>query len=629
MTSVNRFIQFNNETIDAKTMIQLEQLARALSRSPHLTLTVRKLMEFRPKEGALSISHFWNHREPEVEKKGQLSDLYILTSGFWRHFNLPAWNLYKNKVNHLPLRNFALQLAMSVEEFRLTNLIRRERPGTDSAFVIREDVYTTFHEQQLNVNFNKGFMSDSLFSYLYVVLRKGLQTSFSDEYPSYFNRILSEWQYVFDSQSTSDSCKICLNILYALEEEQIKDLTHTFISIHENLTELEYEEKNKRRIDQQDSNSHVSSESIEEMFSAWHRENEKQKGSHLEYDLTSGNKGKTNNGRFEEGDESNEIQNEAKGSSSANKKDKQSANVDGITNKKQTKQSGERFGDEHRYVTIEERKIELKILPNMSENIVSIRAEQKPNVKAFTKEIRKRIEQKNESKRTNLSKGRLTPKLTTILTEHRPKLFYKKNNPSIPLDAVFGLLVDSSASMIDKIEETKKAVLLFHDVLRDLAIRHDIVSYFEDAYEASEHEQPNTFLFCHRMEDGLKDNSEAILSLEAHEDNRDGLSIRWMAERLQKRSEKHKFILLFSDGEPSAFGYAANGIIDTAEAVIEVEKKGIHILHLFLSAAQPGEEQMLLFKMMFGSKTATSKNVDEFTTQTLRLLRRMLYMIVK
>lgn len=630
MTSVNRFIQFNNETIDAKTMIHLEQLARALSRNPYLTLTVRKLMEYRPKEQGLSISHFWNHREPDVEKKGQLSDLYLLTSGFWRHFNLSSWNTYRDKFTHHPLRDFALQLAMSAEEFRLTNLIRRERPGTDSAFVVREEVYTIFHEQQLNVNLSKGFMSDSLFSFLYVALRKGLQTNMElSEYPPYFGRVLTEWQFVFDSKTTADSCRICLNIIDSLEEEFIKDLTHTFISIHENLKKIDYEDKNSNYLEQHDSNEEDKGESIEEMFSTWHRENEKQQGVHLEFDLTTGNKGKPSTGSFEEGDDSNEIQSEAKSSSTSNKKTKQKGNEEGTTNKKQTKQSGERFGDNHLHVTIEEKKIELLSQSNLSESIISIRSSQKPNVKAFTKEIRKRIEQKQESRRTNLSKGRLAPNLTTLATEQRPKLFYKKNNPSPPLDAVFGLLVDSSASMIDKIDETKKAVLLFHDVLRGLGIRHDIVSYFEDAYEASEQEQPNTFLFCHQVEDGLKDNSEAILSLKAHEDNRDGLAIRWMAERLQRRSEKHKFLLLFSDGEPSAFGYAANGIIDTAEAVIEVEKKGIHLLHLFLSTEEPANEQMQVFRMMFGSKTVISKNVDDFTIQTLRLLRRMLYMIVK
>jgi len=220
-------------------MIQLEQLARALSRSPYLTLTVRKLMEFRPKEGAISISHFWKHRDSDIEKKGQMSDLYLLTAGFWKYFDLSAWNRYKREVNHLPLREFALQLAISAEEFRLSNLIRQQRPGTDTAFVVREDVYSTFHEQQMIVNFNKGFMSDSLFSILYIALRKGSHiTLLVDEYPTYFKRIVTKWQFVFDSKSTADSCQICLDILYSLEEETIKDLTHTFVSLHENPEDL-------------------------------------------------------------------------------------------------------------------------------------------------------------------------------------------------------------------------------------------------------------------------------------------------------------------------------------------------------------------------------------------------------
>lgn len=630
MSSVNRFIQFNNETINTKRMIQLEHLAQALSRKPDLSLTVRKLMEFRPKEGAISISHFWKHREPEIEEKGQLSDLYLLTAGYWRHFDLKAWNQYKKDIKHFRLRDFALQLAMSAEEFRLSNRIRKERPGTERVFVVRENVYSAYHEQQATVNFQKGFITDSLFSFLYVYLHKGsLSNLNTGDFPEYFMRVLSKWQFMYDSTSTAASCRICLDILYAIEEEITKDLIHTFISIHDNLEQPAYAAKNQNKIEQSIESGEEQSASIEEMFATWHRESEKQKGPHLEYELTTGNRGKVGNGRIEEGDDSNDIQSEGSGTSTANKKKQQAGQVEGTTHKKTMKQTGERFGDEHSNVTYEEKKIVVREDQAIKESIMKIRSEQKPFVKAFTKEIKKRIEQKQESKRRNLSKGRLSSRLTSLMTEQRPKPFYKKNSPSTPLDAVFGLLVDSSASMIDKMDETKKAVLLFHDVLRNLGIRHDIVSYYEDAYEATVQEQPNSFLFCHQMEDGLSDDAQAILSLEAHEDNRDGLAIRWMSERLNGRSEKHKFILLFSDGEPSAFGYAANGIVDTAEAVIEVEKKGIHLLHLFLSADEPVEEQLRVFQMMFGTKTATAKNVDEFTSQTLRLLRKMLYIIVK
>lgn len=628
MTSVNRFIQFNNETIDAKEMIKMEQLARALSRNPSISLTIRKLMEFQPKAESMSISHFWQHRETHIQHKGQLSDLYLLTLGFWRQFDLGNWGVYRQKVEHSHLKEFAYQLLFSAEEFRLSNFISRQRPGTLESFAIREEVYVAYHEQQLQVNLQKGFISDALYSYLYISLRKKINFD-SEVYPSFFKRVLEKWQFVFESTSTEENSNICLDILFQLEENISKDLIHTFMSIHENLLDLYYAEKAKNIVNQEDSNEDSNLDSVEEMFNSWHRENEKEKGNHLEFDINAGNKGKVNNGRFEEGDESNEIQSEAGGSSVSNKNEKQQAK--GTANKKPNaiKQSGERFGDEHVNVTYVEKKMSLKTNLSQKKKIEEIRIQQRPFVKSFIKEIRKRIEQKRSNKRTNLSIGRLTTKLTTLVTDDRPKPFYKKQNPAIPLDAVFGLLVDSSASMMDKMDETKNAVLLFHDVLRSLGIRHDIVSYNEDAYEATEKEQPNSFVYCHQVEEGILDNAEAIFSLEAQEDNRDGLAIRWMSERLEYRSEKHKFILLFSDGEPSAFGYAANGIIDTAEAVIEVEKKGIHILHLFLSSEEPVEEQLHVFRMMFGPNTAVAKNVDEFTSQTLRLLRRMLYLIVK
>ena len=342
MSSVNRFIQFNNETINTKRMIQLEKLAQALSQTPYISLTVRKLMEFRPNEGAISISHFWQHRETEIEQKGQLSDLYLLTAGFWRYFDLNAWERYKNKIAQFPLKEFALQLAMSAEEFRLSNLIRKERPGTEQAFVVREEVYSTFHEQQSILNLQKGFVADSLFSFLYVALHKGSLTTLStSNYPEFFARLLPKWQFMYDSTNTSSSCQICLEILYAVEEELTKDLTHTFISIQENLQEPAHPEKNNHNFDQSDESENQPNESIEEMFRSWHRESEMQKGPHLEFELTKGNKGKMNNGRVEEGDEENEIQSEGTGTSSANKKTKQSSQIEGTNNKKQTKQSGE------------------------------------------------------------------------------------------------------------------------------------------------------------------------------------------------------------------------------------------------------------------------------------------------
>ena len=89
------------------------------------------------------------------------------------------------------------------------------------------------------------------------------------------------------------------------------------------------------------------------------------------------------------------------------------------------------------------------------------RQEQAPFVKSFVEEMKKRMEQKKVDKRVNLTKGRLSSKQTVLWTEERPKPFYKKNAPSQQLNAVFGLLVDGSASMQDKLEETRKQFCYF------------------------------------------------------------------------------------------------------------------------------------------------------------------------
>ena len=44
MVKMNRFIQFNDETVDAKTLLLYERLGRALADAPFLELTERKFL---------------------------------------------------------------------------------------------------------------------------------------------------------------------------------------------------------------------------------------------------------------------------------------------------------------------------------------------------------------------------------------------------------------------------------------------------------------------------------------------------------------------------------------------------------------------------------------------------------
>ena len=50
------------------------------------------------------------------------------------------------------------------------------------------------------------------------------------------------------------------------------------------------------------------------------------------------------------------------------------------------------------------------------------------------------------------------------------------------------------------------------------------------------------FEWIHKLRRWSKDSGMDILSMEAHEDNRDGFAVRWMGKRLENRPETHKFL---------------------------------------------------------------------------------------
>jgi nitric oxide reductase activation protein len=631
MVKMNRFIQFNDETVDAKTLLLYERLGRALADAPFLELTERKLLEFRPKEGIISMSVFWRHRTEEVIHAGRLSDIYLLTAGYWKRFSVKSWIAFTKKNSLHPLRKFASELLLMLEEFRLIDKIVKERPGTVTAFETRREAYVHFHHGMLSSNMQKNLLSDAMMNQMFISLHEGLFAETSIDWdPIDFSLIQSILQHAYDSKSTEDNTFIADRIIGIVERFIDKDLVHQYYSAGDSITEENMVFHYHEGMADAEKGEEGPKETIEEVFRSWHRESESESGVHLEFELEHGRSGKSDANDATPGNEDAEIEETGSGDSEGNDKDHWTDDTSDKTDKRDQKlKAGKLFGKEHMNVVYEEQRVEVIDELENRQKLTVWRERQKPYVRSFVEEMKKRIDLKVESKRMRLMKGRLSTKLTTMVVDERPKPFYRKNAPSVKLDAVFGLLVDGSASMLDKLDETKQAVLLFHDVLRQLGVSHEISSYYEDAYHATKEVQPNVFGLMHTFTDRNKDNGLSILSFDANEDNRDGFAIRWMANQLTARQEKHKFLLVFSDGEPSAFGYDRNGILDTAEAVMETEKKGVSVIHLFLSTEEPTVDQKALFTMMFGNKTASSNSVDSFTDQTLRILRKLLAIVIR
>src|SRR5699024_11861353 len=94
-----------------------------------------------------------------------------------------------------------------------------------------------------------------------------------------------------------------------------------------------------------------------------------------------------------------------------------------------------------------------------------------------TKTIENTLEHKQTEPRDGLAMGTLSKNLLPLVFEDNPRIFYKKDHQSKEIDAVFTLLVDCSASMHNKMEETKRGITLFHEVLKQLHIPHSIIGF--------------------------------------------------------------------------------------------------------------------------------------------------------
>lgn len=596
-------------------LYRMEMLAGALADAPYLKVTTRKLIEFRPTESSVSVSVFWRHRTKYTEQQGYLSDVYLLSAGFWRNFGLSAW---KDLIaEQSPVSSLRRQLLLCAEEFRLSEKIIKERPGTAAAFAVREQVYREYHQDQFNQNLKKGFLADAFLNAAYLSLRD-IETEMDNEWGA----VLLIWKGLFDARSTADSAAIVEQMTGRLEYLLKNDMVHTYYTFGDAADKappFHYHEG----IEAEKTEEQEEIETIEEWFNTWHRENEMTDTPAMEFELERGDSQLATGGREEAG--ADEVKQTGRGDSSGDHledNDEEDREMESGP-----KKAGGKFGRANEQVVYHEQRLLAHV--DHSRQIADWRRKQAPYVRALLKELKKRITQRHQDYRANLNAGRLSKNLLPLALEERPKPFYRKSAPSKELDAVFCLLIDGSASMVDKLDETKQAVLLFHDVLRGLGIPHEIVLFYEDAYEASDTEQPNYFEWMHKFEDGMRDHAQEIVSFEAHEDNRDGFAIRWMTDRVKRRREKHRFLLVFSDGEPSAYNYAENGVVDTANSVAEAKKEGVELLHLFLSSEPITEEQAAFYRMMYGNKSVSADSLEHFVDQTLRLLKRTLHLVIQ
>ena len=66
----DRFIKFNDEQLDAKQVMMLQDLARLLLKMNKHKLKIQKFLYYNPVQNILITSWFWSHRPSHIEMAG-------------------------------------------------------------------------------------------------------------------------------------------------------------------------------------------------------------------------------------------------------------------------------------------------------------------------------------------------------------------------------------------------------------------------------------------------------------------------------------------------------------------------------------------------------------------------------
>lgn len=622
----DRFILFNDEQIDAQQIMMLTDLAKLLLEDPNVKVSFQKFQHYDPIENTCNVSFTWLHRPENVTRAGLKSDIMLDTIGF-KHIDPSIYKeVLDESFDHM---NFFKQLFMLIEEYRLSNIIMLKRPVTKNIFKHRLAVKIKQNNSQIHVYQTKTTYTDLLFLAIeHAILNENfinnisIHEKFDDALVQVFNRLTK----IFNLNTSEDSYDLAVSIMvlvdYLLKEDMLNQYYHIperiYKSYEEEWSLEDLSRQDAAQTDQGNEKEHDQDEITTEEAETKTADSKADSDSYLEMELHEGENSDILSDNEREGDASDDMTDmmEKKGKGSNDTIDDEEGGAQGLNNTYNLKGVNQNVS-----LTFNKPEITPSDIVAYKEAVDSVQFE----IKDLTSIIQKSMNHQYSDIRENLTKGRLQKNLLNWFIDDQYKLFFKKDAFSRKLDATFTLLVDASASMHDKMDETKKGVVLFHETLKNLDIKHEILGFSEDAFDSDKQNQPNTIeeLILYN-ESTLKQNDARIMTLEPQDDNRDGVALRVATQHLLQRSESQKFLIVFSDGEPSAFDYVEDGIIDTHEAVIEADKQGIYVFNVFLNQDVIDESIKRTVHNIYGKQSLFVEGVENLPNQLAPLLKKLL-----
>lgn len=189
--------------------------------------------------------------------------------------------------------------------------------------------------------------------------------------------------------------------------------------------------------------------------------------------------------------------------------------------------------------------------------------------------IRQFDDYRRGGKQTGLMMGRRLE--VRSLCRNDGKVFSKNALPNEIPQLSVGLLLDESGSMgcADRCTYARAAAIILHDFCESLDIPVMIYGHSTSG--------DDVHLYSYAEFESFDNNDKyRLMDIHARGSNRDGAALRFVAERLSKRTEDVKILILVSDGQPAHWGYSGTAAEEDLRGIKqEYQRKGI----LFIAAA--------------------------------------------
>lgn len=634
-----KFLDFMDKRTDPFIQLTLADLARTLAHDNKLRVDFSFHSYCQKQAARITISHYWAKLPDEARIDGMKSDVYLRAFGNMHFTDMNSLWAFAAGLNGARLPSFLKQVFCLLEDWRLESLCTAKRPGMAEAFHFR---YSAFHRrfrERFGFHKSREDWADMIFCAVYLQLI-GRPVAFPAALANIKPAIRQTANAASALRTTQDAAELAISLSNALCKYKtiIRDMSAGYFTFADHSpadpsSALAVVRPPLSSTSSENVKNKEEKQAAAEKMPARQREQKQSGDNFLQFDLTKGKKTNLVGGEPSSLETSGQVSANARGSAlDTDRKDygnePEQAGIRTSPFKK--KASGKTFGEPgtlHRFAKAVPRRPR-KPSSDEQKNYQAMASAVSPIQKRLERTIQKTIEQKQNEPMSDLLFGRLSRRrLLSLFTNEQPRLFYKKNvNFSRLPDAAFSLLVDCSASMADKIDETKAGLILFHETLRRLKLPHTVTGFWEDAICADKDLQTNILFQVIAFSESLTKNSgRTILQLQPEEDNRDGFVIRLAARDLLKRDEKRKVMIIFTDGEPSAYGYTDNAaIIDTYNAVSRARKQGIEVIGIFLSNGEQQDKEKQTMKMIYGRECLIIPRIADIPYTLSPLLKKVL-----